>query len=66
MFPDWTDEDLLIIQTDGKIPDHKKWAGKIKQGTVAPDTLLNMAGLLTFSLDQENMDNRVRKILTGS
>lgn len=64
MFPDWTDEDLLIIQSDGKIPDHKKWAEKIKKGTVAPDTLLNMAGLLTFSKDQEDMDNRVRDILT--
>lgn len=65
MFPDWADEELLLLKADGKIPVHKKWYDKIKKGIVAPDTLLNVAGLLTFAKDQEALDNRIRQVLTS-
>lgn len=63
MFPAWTEEDVLVLNADGKIPKHEKWIDKIKKGKVAPDTLLNMAGLLTFTKDQEALDNRIRQVL---
>lgn len=65
MFPKWSEEDLLMLKADGKIPDHKKWTDRIKKQWVAPDTLLNMAGLLTFTKDQEALDNRIRDLLSN-
>lgn len=65
MFPEWTEEEFMLLKADGKIPVHKKWMEKIKKGVVAPDTLLNIAGLLTFTKDQEALDNRIREVLTS-
>ena len=64
MFPSLTKEEKSIIASDGKIPVYSKWANKIKEGKIAPDTLLTLAGLASFTSDQEKLDQRIRGIYT--
>jgi transaldolase len=63
MFPSLTKEEKANIVSDGKIPVHSKWANKIKEGKIAPDTLLTLAGLASFTSDQEKLDQRIRGII---
>lgn len=63
MFPSLTKEEKSTIASDGKIPVHSKWANKISEGKIAPDTLLTLAGLASFTSDQEKLDQRIRGII---
>ncbi len=63
MFPHLSENDLRQIALDGKIPDHQKWIKHIKNGDLAIDTLLNIAGLASFTADQAQLDNRIKKII---
>jgi transaldolase len=63
LFPELTEEDLNTITTDGKIPVHNKWADRIAKGELAIDTLLNLAGLASFTTDQAQLDNRIKSII---
>jgi len=51
------------ISEDGKIPKHERWAERIKNGELAIDTLLNLAGLASFASDQAQLDERIRQII---
>jgi transaldolase len=64
MFPDLTNDDLERLSKDGKIPVHSKWDGSIRRNEIAIDTLLNIAGLLSFASDQYALDNRIAKIIS--
>ena len=64
MFPDLSDEDYSFLSSEGKIPKHSRWAARIKAGKLAIDTLLNIAGLASFSADQAELDSRVRSIVS--
>jgi len=64
MFPELSEAELRTIKADGKIPVHEKWAKRIAAGELAIDTLLNLAGLASFTTDQENLDERIRKIIS--
>lgn len=63
MFPSLTKEEKGFIASDGKIPVHSRWEKKISEGKIAPDTLLNLAGLASFAADQEMLDQRIRNII---
>lgn len=63
MFPTLTREEKATIAADGKIPVHSKWAQKISEGKIAPDTLLTLAGLASFTADQQALDQRIRSII---
>ena len=63
LFPELSDDDLKTISGDGKIPVHKKWAHRIANGELAIDTLLNLAGLASFTTDQEQLDKRIKSII---
>jgi transaldolase len=63
MFPSLSKEEKNFIVADGKIPIHAKWEKKIKEGKIAPDTLLTLAGLASFTSDQEKLDQRIRGII---
>jgi transaldolase len=63
MFPFLTKEEKGFIASDGKIPVHSRWAKKINEGKIAPDTLLNLAGLASFTADQAMLDERIRNII---
>jgi transaldolase len=42
---------------------HARWAKKISEGKIAPDTLLTLAGLASFTSDQALLDQRIRNII---
>jgi transaldolase len=63
MFPHLTKEEKSHIASDGKIPVHSRWSAKISEGKIAPDTLLNLAGLASFTADQAALDERIRNII---
>jgi transaldolase len=63
MFPSLTKEEKSFIASDGKIPVYSRWEKKINEGKIAPDTLLTLAGLASFTADQELLDQRIRNII---
>lgn len=65
MFPKLSDTDLQFISDDGKIPKHDRWASRIEIGELAIDTLLNLAGLASFTNDQKELDERIERIIKG-
>lgn len=65
MFPKLSDTDLKHISEDGKIPKHERWANRIEKGELAIDTLLNLAGLASFTNDQKELDERIERIIKG-
>jgi transaldolase len=63
MFPSLTKEEKYFIISDGKIPVHSRWEKKISDGKIAPDTLLTLAGLASFTADQRMLDQRIISII---
>ena len=63
LFPKLSDEELAQIADDGKIPKHEIWGDRIKSGELAIDTLLNLAGLASFESDQQELDDRIEKLI---
>jgi transaldolase len=63
MFPSLTKEEKGFIISDGKIPVHQRWEKKISEEKIAPDTLLTLAGLASFTADQGMLDQRIRNII---
>ncbi|WP_439184260.1 transaldolase family protein [Carboxylicivirga taeanensis] len=63
IFPDWNENELNHLKSDGKIPLHMKWAGKIENYQLGIDTLLNKAGLYAFVSDQQQLDNKIKGVL---
>jgi len=64
MFPPLSTADLQRIADDGKIPDHQVWKDRIRAGEVAVDTLMNLAGLASFTADQRQLDERIRGLIS--
>lgn len=63
MFPILSEQDYMHISEDGKIPKHERWAERIKNGELAIDTLLNLAGLASFANDQAQLDARIKRLI---
>lgn len=63
LFPYLTKEEKGFIASDGKIPVHSRWENKISEEKIAPDTLLTLAGLASFTADQKALDERIRGII---
>jgi transaldolase len=63
MFPQLSKEEKVTIAGDGKIPVFSKWQKKIADGKIAPDTLLTLAGLASFTADQAMLDQRIMNII---
>jgi transaldolase len=63
MFPSLSKEEKGFIVSDGKIPVHSRWEKMISEGKIAPDTLLTLAGLASFTVDQDMLDQRIRSII---
>jgi transaldolase len=63
MFPSLNKEEKINIAADGKIPVFSRWSKKISEGKIAPDTLLTLAGLASFTTDQEMLDQRIESII---
>ncbi len=63
LFPFMNKEEKSFIKSDGKIPVYSRWASRISKGELAPDTLLTLAGLASFTSDQEMLDQRISGII---
>ncbi len=63
LFPSISGEEKSYLASDGKIPSYSRWAGKIKDQLIAPDTLLTLAGLESFKSDQKKLDERILGII---
>lgn len=64
MFPSLSKEEKAFIASDGKIPVYSRWKAKISEGKIAPDTLLTLAGLASFTSDQKMLDERIEGIIS--
>jgi transaldolase len=64
MFMQLTPDEAGQLAREGKIPKHGSWAKRIAEGETAVDTLLNLAGLASFTADQKALDDRVRGLVT--
>jgi transaldolase len=63
LFPEFTAQELVQIQKDGKIPKLERWRERLERGSAGLDALVNLAGLLSFATDQAELDARVRGLL---
>jgi transaldolase len=63
MFPMLSREEKTVLAEDGKIPVFSRWQQKIRDGKIAPDTLLTLAGLASFTADQAVLDQRILNII---
>jgi len=63
MFPIISKEEAGWLESDGKIPVYSRWEEQIRAGKTAPDTLLTLAGLASFTADQGMLDKRIKSII---
>jgi transaldolase len=63
MFPVLSSDEIRALDSDGKIPVYSRWEKRIKDGSIAPDTLLTLAGLASFTADQGMLDSRIKGII---
>lgn len=64
MFPLLSKEEKNYLRTDGKIPVYSRWENSIKEGKTAADSLLTLAGLESFAIDQAMLDERIRSLIS--
>jgi transaldolase len=64
MFPSLSIEEEKLIAKDGRIPVHTGWENKIRKEDIAIDTLLTLAGLATFAASQNQLDSRIKSIIS--
>lgn len=60
LFHRWTDEERARIREKGKIPDLSQWWG------LPIDDLMSMAALESFAKDQQELDNRIERLIRES
>ena len=63
MFPIMSKADNERLAAEGKIPVLSSWRDRIISGELAPDTLLTLAGIASFTSDQRQLDERIRGII---
>lgn len=64
MFPVLSKTEKDLLAADGKIPIYSRWENMIRENRIAPDTLLNLAGLASFTADQRALDERILGIIS--
>lgn len=62
-FPELSDDEQTRVATEGKIPSKDSWLEDVRDGRLAWDTMLTLAGLASFSADQNALDERIRSQL---
>lgn len=60
----WTDEQIKTSSEEGKIPKLDNWKDILKDKVIGFDSLMNLAGLMSFTQDQAAMDTRVKEVLS--
>jgi transaldolase len=59
----WRQNALATSAAEGKIPRLSNWIGQLASRRIGLDALMNLAGLGSFSADQQAMDQRVTQVL---
>jgi transaldolase len=62
---DWKHSQIATSAAEGKIPKLKNWQETLADKSIGLDSLMNLAGLNSFTTDQKAMDQRVRDVLAG-
>jgi transaldolase len=57
----WTQGQIDVSRKEGKIPHIENWREPLRSGDIGLDALMNLAGLYSFTADQEAMDERIRR-----
>jgi transaldolase len=65
LFVSWTQEEQQISREEGKIPDLEHWSVALSRRQMGLDSLMNLAALNAFIVDQGDMDAHVEKTLQG-
>jgi len=60
----WSEKEFKMSMKEGKIPRVTNWKKPLMEKTVGLDSLMNLAGLCSFTADQNTMDNRVESVLS--
>lgn len=58
----WSNSQIATSREEGKIPRLEHWADALSEGSVGLDSLMNLAGLNTFTTDQNEMDNHICQV----
>ncbi len=61
----WSDEQIATSAEEGKIPRLDNWRDALAEKAVGLDSLMNLAGLNSFTADQKAMDERVSGLLAA-
>jgi len=59
----WSDSQIQTSTQEGKIPKLDNWRDTLAGKSIGLDSLMNLAGLNSFTVDQKAMDDRVRQVL---
>ena len=59
----WSDSQIQTSTQEGKIPKLDNWQDALADKSIGLDSLMNLAGLNSFTVDQKAMDDRVRQVL---
>jgi len=61
--PDYSEDDIQMATSDGKIPVYDNWKNKLSSGEIGLDALMNLTAFCSFATDQSALDNRIRSLL---
>jgi transaldolase len=59
----WNKKQIQTSMNEGKIPHLDHWKDAILGKSIGMDSLMNLAGLCSFTVDQKAMDDRVTSVL---
>jgi transaldolase len=63
LLPRWSEDQIATCAAEGKIPKLETWREALAAKTIGVDSLMDLAGLLSFTADQQAMDDRVAGLL---
>jgi transaldolase len=58
----WSDSQIKTSAQEGKIPQLDNWKELLAEKKIGLDSLMNLAGLNSFTTDQKAMDERVQQV----
>lgn len=62
----WTPQQIAASVAEGKIPKLENWRKLLEAKQIGLDSLMNLAGLNSFTQDQADMDQHVTLVLKGN
>ncbi len=62
----WSNSEIATSAEEGKIPKLRNWADQLAHRSIGLDSLMNLAGLNSFTADQREMDTHVKEVLQNA